>query len=414
MYNAVGGLLLFLLVLWPGAGQATASLPAHTVSLVVDNVPAGQVLQTLARQAQLNVVVAPGIQGKLSLQLHSVPWSRALDIVASSLDLTWELKGNVLQFFPASLAREQASIREKQHQQRQANAPLGMATLGLRHASASELASALMAGGARYLSSRGSVMADVRTNRLLVQDTPAALEVVRQWVDIMDVPLPQVELVAHIVTMSQESLRNLGVKWSAPAGRGIQADLSATGASSRLGFNIGRISGQMLELELSALERRQQLAIIASPRLITSHQLPASIRQGSEIPYLTTSGDKGNTTVAYKEALLGMTVTPFVQSGDRIRLKLHISQNMPGQKLQYAQGEVLAIDKQEIETEIVLRNGETIAMGGIFQDKRQQVRDQVPLLGAIPLLGRLFSHHDRSRQRQELVVFITPRLLSSR
>ncbi|AFJ45374.1 secretin N-terminal domain-containing protein [Shimwellia blattae] len=405
--------LLLLALLWPlitGAGEAggKSSLPQQPVSLMLDNVPAGQVLQSLARQAQLNIVVAPGVSGALSLQLAAVPWAQALEIVAAALDVRWSLRGNVLQITPASRAREQARYPPRQ-------APLGSATLGLRHASAADLAAALTGGGARYLSPRGSVLADVRTNRLLVQDTRPALEALRHWVETMDVPLPQVELVAHIVSIGQESLRDLGVKWAASAGGGtLQAELPATAASTRLGFNIGRISGRMLELELSALERRQQLAIIASPRLLTSHQQPASIRQGSEIPYLLTSGENGNVSVDYKEALLGMTVTPYVYSPERIRLKLHISQNMPGQKLQYAQGEVLTIDKQEIETEVVLRDGETIALGGIFQDKRQQARGQVPWLGGVPLLGGLFRHEAKNRQRQELVVFITPRLLNGR
>ncbi|MBJ3815013.1 DNA uptake porin HofQ [Shimwellia pseudoproteus] len=419
MRNMLAVFFLCYLLICPASGQGKAPLPEHSISLVVDNAPAGQVLQTLARQAQLNVVVAPGVSGELSLQLAKVPWSQALMIVATALDVTWRLEGNVLQISPARLAREQAASQEKRRQQRQSQAPLGSATLGLRHARAGDLAAMLTGSGARYLSPRGSVLADERTNRLLVEDTHAALAALRHWVEVMDVPLPQVELVAHIVTISQESLRNLGVKWAAPGSgsgalAGVQVDLPAAAASSRLGFTIGRISGRMLELELSALERRQQLAIIASPRLQTSHQQPASIRQGSEIPYLVTSGDNGNVTVAYKEALLGMTVTPYVYSPERIQLKLHISQNMPGQKLQYAQGEVLTIDKQEIDTEIVLRDGETIALGGIFQQKKQQAADQVPLLGGIPLLGNLFRHDAKSRQRQELVVFITPRLLTGR
>lgn len=142
--------------------------------------------------------------------------------------------------------------------------------------------------------------------------------------------------------------------------------ISVATATSRVGFNIGRINGRLLELELSALEQKQQLDIIASPRLLASHLQPASIKQGSEIPYQVSSGESGATSVEFKEAVLGMEVTPTVLQKGRIRLKLHISQNVPGQVLQQADGEVLAIDKQEIETQVEVKNGETIALGGIF------------------------------------------------
>ncbi|EEW3972708.1 porin [Escherichia coli] len=157
----------------------------------------------------------------------------------------------------------------------------------------------------------------------------------------------------------------------------------------------------------------QQLDIIASPRLLASHLQPASIKQGSEIPYQVSSGESGATSVEFKEAVLGMEVTPTVLQKGRIRLKLHISQNVPGQVLQQADGEVLAIDKQEIETQVEVKSGETLALGGIFTRKNKSGQDSVPLLGDIPWFGQLFRHDGKEDERRELVVFITPRLVSS-
>ncbi|TNK24468.1 DUF2531 family protein [Escherichia coli] len=174
-----------------------------------------------------------------------------------------------------------------------------------------------------------------------------------------------------------------------------------------------RINGRLLDLELSALEQKQQLDIIASPRLLASHLQPASIKQGSEIPYQVSSGESGATSVEFKEAVLGMEVTPTVLQKGRIRLKLHISQNVPGQVLQQADGEVLAIDKQEIETQVEVKSGETLALGGIFTRKNKSGQDSVPLLGDIPWFGQLFRHDGKEDERRELVVFITPRLVSS-
>ncbi len=232
----------------------------------------------------------------------------------------------------------------------------------------------------------------------------------------------QVELAAHIVTINEKSLRELGVKWTLADAKQagavgdvttLSSDLSVAAATSRVGFNIGRINGRLLDLELSALEQKQQLDIIASPRLLASHLQPASIKQGSEIPYQVSSGESGATSVEFKEAVLGMEVTPTVLQKGRIRLKLHISQNVPGQVLQQADGEVLAIDKQEIETQVEVKSGETLALGGIFSRKNKSGSDSVPLLGDIPWLGQLFRHDGKEDERRELVVFITPRLVAT-
>ncbi|EBV8263591.1 DNA uptake porin HofQ [Salmonella enterica subsp. enterica] len=373
---------------------------AAKVTLVVDDVPVVQVLQTLAEQERQNLVVSPDVSGTLSLHLADVPWKQALQTVVNSAGLVLRQEGNILHVHSQAWQKEHSARQDAERLRLQANLPLENRSISLQYADAGELAKA----GEKLLSAKGTIMVDKRTNRLLLRDNRAALA----------------ELAAHIVTINEKSLRELGVKWTlADASQAgavgdvttLSSDLSVAAATSRVGFNIGRINGRLLDLELSALEQKQQLDIIASPRLLASHLQPASIKQGSEIPYQVSSGESGATSVEFKEAVLGMEVTPTVLQKGRIRLKLHISQNVPGQVLQQADGEVLAIDKQEIETQVEVKSGETLALGGIFSRKNKSGSDSVPLLGDIPWLGQLFRHDGKEDERRELVVFITPRLV---
>lgn len=390
----------------------------QNVTLVVDDVPVTQVLQALAEQERKNLVISPDVSGVVSLHLTDVPWKQALQTVVKSAGLVLRQEGAILHVHSESWQSEEAARQEAEVARRQANLPLENRHIALHYADATELAKA----GDKLLSAKGSLTVDKRTNRLLVRDNSPTLALVEQWVAQMDLPIEQVELAAHIVTINEKSLRELGVKWTlAEAEKAgavgqvttIASDLSVANATTRVGFNIGRINGRLLALELSALEQQQQLDIIASPRLLASHLQPASIKQGSEIPYQVSSGESGATSVEFKEAVLGMEVTPTVLPKGRIRLKLRISQNMPGQMLQQADGEVLAIDKQEIETQVEVKSGETLALGGIFSNKNKTGKDSIPLLGDIPWFGQLFRHDGKENERRELVVFITPRLVST-
>ncbi|MBJ9329058.1 DNA uptake porin HofQ [Citrobacter amalonaticus] len=390
----------------------------QNVTLVVDDVPVTQVLQALAEQERKNLVISPDVSGVVSLHLTDVPWKQALQTVVKSAGLVLRQEGAILHVHSESWQSEEAARQEAEVARRQANLPLENRHIALHYADATELAKA----GDKLLSAKGSLTVDKRTNRLLVRDNSPTLALVEQWVAQMDLPIEQVELAAHIVTINEKSLRELGVKWTlAEAEKAgavgqvttIASDLSVANTTTRVGFNIGRINGRLLDLELSALEQQQQLDIIASPRLLASHLQPASIKQGSEIPYQVSSGESGATSVEFKEAVLGMEVTPTVLPKGRIRLKLRISQNMPGQMLQQADGEVLAIDKQEIETQVEVKSGETLALGGIFSNKNKTGKDSIPLLGDIPWFGQLFRHDGKENERRELVVFITPRLVST-
>ena len=387
------------------------------VTLLVDDVPVVQILQALVAQEDRNLVVSPDVSGSLSLNLTRVPWRQALQTVVNSAGLVLREEGGIFYVHTAAWQREQQTRKEQERAQRLLDAPLHSHSIPFAYADAAELQKA----AEKLLSPKGSLSVDKRTNRFLVRDNQTVVDMLQRWAVQMDLPVEQVELAAQIVTISEKSLRELGVKWNlADATEAskvgqvttLGADLSVASATTHAGFNIGRINGRMLDLELSALEQKQQVDIIASPRLLASHMQPASIKQGSEIPYQVSSGESGATSVEFKEAVLGMEVTPVVLPGGRVRLKLHISENMPGQVLQQAAGETLAIDKQEIETQVEVKSGETLALGGIFSQKNKTGRDSVPVLGNIPWLGQLFRHDGKDNERRELVVFITPRLVS--
>ncbi len=406
-----GRILILFGYLW---GALVSAAAPDEVSLSVDEAPVVQVLQALAESQQVSLVIAPGVEGKLSLHLMALPWKQAFGAVTRAAGLVWDRKGNLVSVWPAGRRGQQEDAQAAARRKQLNRQPLSREVFPLSHASAVELAGALREAREHVLSARGSITVDARTNRLLVDDTRAALLRIRPWITEMDRPMGQVELIAHIVSMTQSSLRELGIKWSRAANAGgrnaFSADFSAASASTHIGFSVGRINGRLLETELSALEQKRQLAFIASPRLLAAHQQPASIKQGSEIPYQVAGTANNAGRIEFREAVLGMEVTPTILPYNRVRLKLRISQNMPGQKLKQGDGEMLIIDKQEIETQIELREGETIALGGIFQQRRQTDQDSVPLLSAIPLLGHLFSSDGRHKERRELVVFITPHL----
>ena len=389
------------------------------VTLVVDDVPVVQVLQALVAQENRNLVVSPDVSGTLSLNLTRVPWRQALRTVVSSAGLVLREEAGIFYVHTAAWQREQRERSEHERARRQLDAPLVSHTIPFSYADAGELQKA----AEKLLSPKGSLSVDKRTNRLLIRDNQTVVETLQRWAAQMDIPVEQVELAAHIVTINEKSLRELGVKWNLSQGAQpgkpgqltmLSSDLAVNSATTQVGFIIGRINGQLLDLELSALEQKQQVDIIASPRLLASHMQPASIKQGSEIPYQVSSGESGATSVEFKEAVLGMEVTPTVLQQGRVRLKLRISENTPGQVLKQDNGEALAIDKQEIETLVEVRSGETLALGGIFSQKNKTARDSVPLLGDIPVLGRLFRRDGKDNERRELVVFITPRILAVR
>ncbi|MCS3425562.1 protein transport protein HofQ [Rahnella sp. BIGb0603] len=400
------------------SGVKAATLPP--VSLEFQASPVAMVLQALAETRELNLVIAPGVDSQISVKLKNVPWQQALDIILQMSHLTSQLQGNVLLVSPVIDPLVQQQQRQDAADQRAQQSPVISLTVPLKYADAKEVALSLNAQKGSLLSAKGSATADPRTNTLLLRDTREALDIAEPWVREMDLPLQQVQLAAHIVTMNSESLRELGVRWGFNGEEAITKAVRVNNFNMGLpvenpmfaaGFNLAHISGRILDLELTALEQEDKVDIIASPRLLTAHMQTASIKQGTEIPYQVSSGASGSTSVEFKEAVLGMEVTPKILRDGRIELALQISQNMPGRSIKQAEGEALAIDKQEIKTQVTVKDGETLVLGGIFQRKNQKTDTKVPVLGDIPVVGSLFKHQYTNEQRRELVIFITPTLI---
>ncbi|MGC0870627.1 DNA uptake porin HofQ [Pantoea agglomerans] len=391
------------------------------LSLTFDNAPVERILQALADYQQINLMIAPEVEGSLSLRLDNLPWHQALDLVARMAKLTLVEQDNVLLVYPESWQQAQQQAREAEQQLQLQQVPLQQRAVILRYASASEVYASLLSERQSLMTPRGSVTVDKRTNALLLRDTAAALKETERWIRALDLPLEQIELSAHIVTISEEHLQELGVKWGLQAGDSAVTDilhhprldvpLAVSSPGISVGMALARIGGQLLDLELSALEQENQIEIIASPRLFTSHQQTASIKQGTEIPYEVSAGNSGATSIEFKEAVLGMEVTPTISGNGRIQLKIHISQNMPGRSIRTGDNDILSIDKQEIETQVTVSDGQTLALGGIFQQQRTRGQNQVPLLGNVPLIGGLFRQQSDQRKKRELVIFITPRLV---
>ena len=389
------------------------------LSLTFDDAPVERILQALADYQQTNLLIAPGVEGRLSLRLDNVGWDRALALVMKLAKLTVVQEEGVLLVYPESWQQLQVQQEKEEREEEKQQTPLEQQTVTLHYASASDIYRSLQAERS-LMTPRGSVTVDSRTNSLLLRDTAEALRDTERWLKALDLPLEQIELTAHIVTINEEHLRELGVNWgTSPAEVVTQAlrnplleiPLAVSNPAFRAGVTLGQVSGELLNLELSALEQENQIEIIASPRLFTSHQQTASIKQGTEIPYEVKSGNSGATAIEFKEAVLGMEVTPVVLGNGRIQLKLRLSQNLPGRSLNIGDNQVLSIDKQEIETQVTLRDGETLALGGIFQQQRSLSEKRVPGLGDLPLLGNLFRQQTDEQKKKELVIFITPRLV---
>ena len=407
---------LFLLAsLWLTPTLANDDDNGQRLSLNFDDAPVARILQALADYQHLNLLIALGVEGKLSLRLDDVPWKQALSLVTRLAALTVVEEENVLLVYPDSWQQQQ------EQELAASTPPLELRAVTLHYANAAEVYRSLQGERQTLLTPRGSVTLDARANALLLRDTPSALSEAERWLQALDVPLEQVELAAHIVTISEETLRELGVNWNLPASADAVTDalrnprlaipLAASSPGITAGVTLARVGGRLLDLELSALEQENQVEIIASPRLFTSHQQKATIKQGSEIPYEVSAGNSGATTIEFKEAVLGMEVTPDVLGNGRIHLKIRISQNVPGRAIQNGDSSILSIDKQEIETQVTLKDGETLALGGIFQQQRSRGENRVPVLGNIPLLGSLFRHQTAENKKRELVIFITPRLV---
>lgn len=395
-------------------GISSYSQKSDKISLNVDNAPVQQVLAMVAQSQELGLAIAPGVDGRVTLHLCQTKWQEALQIIADLSGMEVAIKKNIIQIVPAKPATDRRTTPDPSTELIHRRFPL-------IYSNALQLRDLLMQSTEKILTPQGDVSTDNTMNALIVRDTMQAIDRVERWIAVFEQPVPQVEIIAHIITISEHQLQQLGVDW-------LSSDLNAAGMAGRdanirvpLGINspafsatmsLARINGQLLSLELSALELENEIDIIASPRLVTAHKAMASIKQGSEIPYLVSGQRKDDyPTVQFKEAVLGMQITPEILGNQHIKLHLHLSQNVPGKAIQEGAYTPLSIDKQEIDTQVIVRNGQTLALGGIFQQQNTVGQHRVPWLAQLPLIGQLFRRDLAQQQKRELVVFITPNLL---
>ncbi|HET7369363.1 MAG TPA: type IV pilus secretin PilQ [Gammaproteobacteria bacterium] len=413
------------------------------------------VLQILADFTGLNMVVSDSVNGNITLRLQNVPWDQALDIILKTKGLAMRKNGNVVLVAPAEeiAQREKAQLQAKQ--QIQALLPLESAFIQVNYAKAADLAGLVKSQGNSLLSSRGTVSVDQRTNTLLVQDTADRLADIREMVHKLDVPVRQVLIESRIVIVNKDFSRELGVRFGQtavnPNANGLVAvsggaeatdtminsglqNLNETGQvtpvalpslDNRLMVNapaanpVGRLavailsSNYLVDLELSALQAEGNGKVISRPHVITSNQHEAFIKQGVEIPYQQASSS-GATNTQFKEAVLSLKVTPQITPDNKIIMDLDVSKDSKGETVPSATGgTVPSIDTREVKTQVLVDNGDTVVLGGIYETSRTQSVSKVPLLGDIPLLGFLFRTTTTGQHKKELLIFVTPKILSS-
>lgn len=413
------------------------------LSLNFQNIEVRAVLQLLADFTGLNLVVSDSVGGSITLRLKNVPWDQALDIVLRTQGLDKRRNGNVIFIAPRQelAAREQAQLEAQQ--QKAELAPLRTEYIQVNYAKASELAGVLQSQDVSLLSDRASVTVDQRTNTLLVRATADNLEQVRHLVSRLDIPVRQVLIESRIVIASDNFNKELGVRFGVNRdttndGEGVamagnsngvtnlvnagpgqstnlgeerfNVNLPVTNAAGTFGLALAKLPfGTLLELELSALQAEGRGEIVSSPRVITANQNEASIQQGVQIPYQEASSS-GATSVSFQEAVLSLSVTPQITPDDRIVMDLEVTKDQVG--AQEVNG-IPTIDTRQVSTRVLVDNGETVVLGGIYEQTKNNQVTRVPFFGDLPLVGRLFQQRIQQNDKSELLVFVTPKIVKS-
>lgn len=434
------------------------------LSLNFQNIEVRSLLQVIADFTNFNVVTSDTVTGSVTLRLKDVPWDQALDIILQAKGLGLRKSGNVIWIAP----KDELAAKEKLDLEAKAQVaqlePLRTQSFQLNYTKAEEVAKGLTgqggSGGAtqtRILSPRGSVIFETRTNQLFVNDIPSKLEEITGLIAKIDIPVRQVLIEARIVEADDKFGRSLGVKLGAADLRGIrggtpgwsvggntraavtgnylgvgeqtlQAEITGESyipntqflslpASGQLGFNpasfalslFGANSNRFLNLELSALEADGKGKIVSSPRVITADQVKALIEQGTELPYQTATSS-GATAIAFRKANLKLEVTPQITPEGNIILDVDVNKDSVGR--QTAAG--FAIDTKHVKTQVLVENGGTVVIGGIFEQLERDEVTKVPVLGDLPVLGNLFKQRTRTANKSELLVFLTPKVISDR
>jgi len=415
------------------------------LSLNFQNIEVRAVLQLLADFTGLNMVTSDSVKGSLTLRLKNVPWDQALDIILKSKGLGMRRDGNVIMVAPAEQIAAREKLELESAKQVQDLAPLRSESIQINYAKAADIAKLLKSKGNSLLSKRGNITVDDRTNKLLVQDTADNLDAIRALVSQLDVPVRQVLIESRIVLATNQFSKELGVKFGvskqSPGGgattgttTAISGNNNATTqilngqtltAPDRLNVNLpvtnlassaGTIGlavsklpfGTLLELELSAAQAEGRTEIISSPRVITSNQKEATIEQGAEIPYQQATSS-GATSVAFKKAVLSLKVTPQITPDDRVIMDLEVKKDSPD-FANAVQG-TPPINTQNLTTQVLVNNGETVVLGGVYEQTKSHQVNRVPFFGDLPVVGFLFRNRYVQNDKSELLIFVTPKII---
>ena len=432
------------------------------LSLNFQDIPVRAVLQLIADFTGLNVVVSDSVDGNLTLRLKNVPWDQALDIILKAKGLSKRESGTVMLIAPSEEIAAQEKIDLEARQSINELAPIRSAVFTINFAKVSELSALFSSGGSSrntdegsstgILSSRGSVIVDERTNTLIVKDTEEVISEIRRTLKILDVPIRQVMISSRIVIATDDFTKELGSRFGvtraevnsngfgATTGtfRGADTiassalDNLATGgpanpfgipagvsAADRLNVNLATngaaagsiafavLSGSsLIDLEISALQAENKGEVISSPRVVTADRHEARIEQGVEIPYLSASSS-GATQVEFKKAVLSIEVTPQITPDDRVIMDLSVNNDTVGDIF----AGIPSIDTREVTTQVLVNNGDTVVLGGIYEQITRNEVDKVPFLGDLPLIGYFFKHTLESDEKRELLIFVTPKIL---
>jgi type IV pilus assembly protein PilQ len=417
------------------------------LSLNFQDIEVRAVLQLLADFTGLNMVTSDTVGGRLTLRLKNVPWDQALDIILKTKGLSMRRTDNVVLVAPTEEIAAREKLELESEKQIEELAPLYSEFIQINYAKADELAALIKTEENNLLSDRGNVTIDERTNTLLVQDTAAKLEDIRRLVSKLDVAVRQVLIESRIVIANDDFAKDLGVKFgfnrlstfdehqatiagglpgntagtigfAGPYGgienpaeseqEALMVNLPATAPSGAVNFLIGRLGSYLLQLELSAMQTEGRGEVVSSPRVITSDQSTAIIKQGIEIPYQEASSS-GATSVSFKEAVLQLEVTPQITPDDRVIMELLITKDNPD--FTRAVLGTPPLETREVETTVLVDNGETVVLGGVYERTKQDNTEKVPLFGDLPYVGSLFKQRFKKDENRELLIFVTPKIL---
>lgn len=420
--------------------KAAQHYTGKKISLDFQDIEVRRVLQLLADFTDINMVAADSVQGNITLRLKEVPWDQALDIVLKTKNLDKRRNGNVIWIAPVSELIKAEEEEAKALAQSVKLAPIQTEYIQLSYAKAADIEKLITqnkgSSGSNssssddkgsLLSSRGSISVDSRTNTLIVNDTQQFVDKIRNMIDLLDVQVKQVMVEARIVTAETNFSRDLGIRWglqrnnpslsAGPNGSNVwggdyspKLDLSVdlgTATAGTFNFGLLKISDYMLDLQLTALQTDGLGEVLSAPKIMTGDKQKAYILRGTEIPYQTWSAE-GGTTTSFKEANLRLDVTPSITPDGKVQMELQIEKDSVGT----ITSEGPSINTNELQTNVLVGDGETVVLGGIFDDIRANNYQKVPFLGDLPVIGNFFKNNSRTSNQAELLIFITPRIVN--